>query len=95
VKGVVTMRFMVMGTWNPEQRNDLYKHRVEKGRMIPDNTKVVGEWLDIGGGRQWVVVETDANVVDCFLWASRYSNLCDYEIVPVVEVQDDKGTKFA
>jgi Domain of unknown function (DUF3303) len=89
------MRYMVLGTWSPEQRNGLYQKRVEKGRMLPDKTKVIGEWLDIGGGRQWCLVETEATLAECFIWAGHFSGLADYEVVPVVEVQDDKGTKFA
>jgi len=85
---------MILGTWDPEQRDGIYKQRFEKGRMFPDKVKVIGEWLDMAGGRQWLLVETD-DAIACFQGANLWSNLGNYEAVPVVEVQDDKGTKIA
>jgi Protein of unknown function (DUF3303) len=90
----MAMRFMVQGTWEPEQRDGIYKQRLEKGRMLPDTIKVVSEWMDIAGGRQWLLMEAD-DPIACFMWANHWSNLGSYESVPVVEVQDDKATKIA
>ncbi len=88
------MRFMVTGTWTSEQRNDMYKQRAEKGRMLPENTKLLSEWMEAAGGRVWALVETD-DVMALLQWATAWNNLADYEFVPVVEVLDDKGMKYA
>lgn len=89
MKGEVTMRFMLLGTWDPGQRDGLYRERLKEGRMVPGKSKVIGEWLDVAGGRHWALLETyDAQA--CFHWANSCSKLCTYELVPVVE--DDMAT---
>jgi len=85
---------MVTGTWTSGQRNDMYKQRMEKGRMLPENARLLSEWMEAAGGRVWALIETD-DVMALLQWATAWSNLADYEFVPVVEVLDDKGMKYA
>ncbi len=84
------MRFMLIQTWKPENRDEIAKKRMECGRMAPDGIKVLGEWLDASGGRQIILFEADSSM-DCIKWSNHWSNLGKAECFPVVEVKDDKA----
>jgi hypothetical protein len=53
------MLFMSISTWAPDKRDEILKRRMEKGAMVPDGVKVIGEWVDLGGGRDFVLYESD------------------------------------
>lgn len=84
------MRFMLIQTWEPQQRDQIAKKRMENGRLAPDGIKVLGEWLDASGGRQIMLFEAD-DALSCIKWSNRWSNLGKFECFPVVEVKDDKA----
>ncbi len=78
------MLFMTIFTYKPEKRNEVIKRRLEKGPLVPDGMKVIGEWSDIGGGRVFrlVQVESPAAAISA---TGAWSDLGQYEIVPVME----------
>ena len=53
------MLFMTIYTWEPAQRNELIKRRLEKGLAFPKGLKVIGEWTDLTGGRGFMLFETE------------------------------------
>jgi len=53
------MLFMSISTWAPDKRDEILKRRMEKGSMVPDGVKVIGEWVDLGGSRNFVLYESD------------------------------------
>ena len=61
--------------------------RAEKGPMIPEGMKVLGEWVQVGANRVFRLVEvTDATL---FLAAVHpWSDLTDVETFPVMEVEE-------
>lgn len=78
------MLFMTIYTYEPGQRNEVVKRRQEKGLGFSEGVKVVGEWLDIGGGRGFTLIETNdpkASIESTRMW----SDLMNMEIVPVIE----------
>jgi hypothetical protein len=89
------MRFMTIWTWEPEQRDPMYfGKRVKEGRLAPDGVKVLNEWWDVDGGRALALVESD-DVMAMFQMNNAWSNLCKFDTFPVIEVLDDKGTKWS
>jgi hypothetical protein len=80
------MLFLVLSTWGPDRHNEIAKRVAEKGLMIPEGTKVIGEWTYIGGGRNFRLLEADdANAI--LEGALPWADIANMEIVPVVEVQ--------
>jgi len=87
------MRFILIGTWDPQQRDEVVNKRMQSGRLAPKGITILYEWLDASGGRSIWLIETDS-ARECFKWSLNWSNLCRFEIIPVVEVQDDKACQI-
>ena len=49
------MLIMDILTWEPDQAQAVIKHRGEE--KIPEGLKILGEWVDIAGGRAFRLVE--------------------------------------
>ena len=80
------MLFMDIGTWEPSATPEVIKRAVEKGRQIPEGYKVIGEWTDATGGRNFRLLETDdasSLVVGNIPW----HDIIETEIVPVIEIE--------
>ncbi len=88
------MKFMVIHTWEPHERNEIAKRRMENGLMAPKGIKIVSEWLDAQGARQIILFEADS-AKECFKWLINWGDLGKYDSFPVVEVEDDKATKIS
>ena len=81
------MLFMSIFTYEPEKRDEVIKRRAEKGAMIPEGMKVIGEWSDTSGGRVFRLVEMDDPKIG--LAASlAWSDLGKIEIVPVMATEE-------
>lgn len=88
------MKFISIATWESQQRDDYASKRMEKGRMAPEGIKVLGEWLDVSGGRQIILYEANS-AMNCFNWANRWNKIVTVETFPVLEVKDDKATELS
>jgi hypothetical protein len=88
------MRFMAIWTWEPEQRDPMYQKRTTEGRLLPEGIKPISEWLDVQGGRGFFLCECEDTMA---IWSAcnNWNNIAKWDVFPVVEVQDDKATKFA
>lgn len=53
------MLFVTILTWEPDKRNEIIKRRSEQGAMRAEGIKLIGEWVDVGGGRDVIVYEAD------------------------------------
>ena len=71
-----------------------------KGRMLPEGVVFHVSWVEPGGGRCFQVMEADSTAA-LEPWISRWDDLADFEIVPVLTSQQfwaavpgdrDKGT---
>ena len=81
------MLSMNIYTFEPGQRNELLKRRMEKGMALPEGVKLVGEWTDLGGGRGFLLAESnDPKAV--IAAAMPWSDLMKMEIVPVIEAAE-------
>ena len=53
------MLFMNVYSWDVEKRDEIIARRVEKGRMVPEGVKVLGEWTGIGRNTGFMLFESD------------------------------------
>ena len=82
------MMFMTVFTYPPERRDEVIKRRIDKGSMIPEGVKSLGEWSDMGGGRVFRLTDVATDDLKVLLAASRaWNDLGKVELVPVVETE--------
>ncbi len=77
------MLFMVVETFRNQDARSIYRRLRDKGRMMPDGLKFVGSWVAADRGRCFQLMECD-DVTLLQRWATEWSDLIHFEIVPVV-----------
>ncbi len=78
------MKYMVIETFAPGQREAVYERFREKGRMLPDGLTYVDSWLEKEGDRCFQLMETnDASLFD--RWTESWKDLVRFEIVELGE----------
>ena len=81
------MLFMTIFKYEPQNRDEVVKRRAEKGGMVPEGMKVLGEWSCVKSGLVFRLAETDdsaAMMGATFAW----SDLGTVEIHPVLETEE-------
>lgn len=81
------MLFMVIERFkdgNAELVGERFRHR---GRMLPEGVAYHASWVDPAGARCFQIMET-AHPELLNLWVSRWDDLVDFEIVPVLTSSD-------
>ena len=58
-----------------------------KGRMLPDNVTYHASWMTADGSRCFQLMEAPAQE-SLLPWSSRWDDLVDFEIVPVMTSQE-------
>jgi hypothetical protein len=61
----------------------VYERARERGRMMPDGISYVASWVDANLRRCFQVVECE-DVTQLSLWMKQWSDLVDFEVVPVI-----------
>ena len=59
---------------------------MEKGAMVPDGVKVIGEWVDLSGGRSFMVYEGD-DPKALAKWGLAWNDLIRDEAVVVMDAE--------
>jgi hypothetical protein len=81
------MLFMVIERFkdgNAKAVGERFRH---SGRMLPDGVLYHASWVDPAAARCFQVMEaTDQELVN--VWASRWQDLVDFEVVPVLKSSD-------
>jgi len=65
----------------------VYRRFRDKGRMMPEGLAFVGSWVSADLGRCFQLMECD-DVTLLQRWVVEWSELIDFEIVPVVAGKD-------
>ncbi|MGB7203040.1 MAG: DUF3303 family protein [Pyrinomonadaceae bacterium] len=81
------MLFMVIEHFKDRNPAPVYKRFADKGRMTPDGLNYVNSWIEAGMDRCFQVMETDDPVL-LQEWISKWNDLVDFEVVPVVTSAD-------
>ena len=81
------MLFMTIFNYEPQNRDEVVKRRAEKGGMVPEGMKILGEWSCVKNGQVFRLVDTNDSATmmgATFAW----SDLGTVEIHPVMETED-------
>jgi hypothetical protein len=75
---------MVIEHFRDQNAKAVYARFEEKGRMMPEGLAFVASWVSADLGRCFQVMECD-DVTLLQLWVSAWSDLVEFEIVPVTQ----------
>ena len=81
------MLFMVIERFkdgNPRRIGERFR---EHGRMMPDDVRYVASWIETSGDRCFQLMEAPS-IEALVPWTSRWDDLMDFEIVPVLPSAD-------
>jgi hypothetical protein len=76
------MLFMVIETFRNQDAKAVYRRFKDKGRMTPEGLAFVESWVSADLDRCFQIMEC-ADVTLLQRWAAQWSDLIDFEIVPV------------
>src|SRR5262245_37549432 len=88
------MLFMVIERFKNQDAKAVYARFRDKGRMAPAGLTVHGSWIEPNFDRCFQLMECD----DLRLlqeWTMRWSDLAEFEIVPVSPSKDTAATVYA
>ena len=77
------MQFMVIETFRGQDLRAVYRRFKERGRQTPEGLTFVSSLVSADGGRCFQVMECD-DVTLLQRWVAAWSDLIEFEIVPVV-----------
>lgn len=77
-------RYMVIETFLPGRKNDVYARFHQKGRMLPDGLTYVDSWLEKDGNRCFQLMET-SNPALFDAWFEHWKDLGAIEVVEIGE----------
>ena len=79
---------MVVETFKDGDVGPAGERFAREGRMLPDGVVYEASWLESpGGARCWQVMQApDRATLD--LWIARWSDVMDFEVVPVLTSKD-------
>lgn len=77
------MLFMNIFTWEPEQRNEIIKRRMQ-GQALPEGVKVMGEWVEVGGGRVFRLIDVPDAKLGLAL-ALPWTDIGKLQMIPVMD----------
>lgn len=77
------MLYMIVETFREGDARPVYQRLREHGRLAPDGLRYVASWVTKDLGRCFQVMECDDRQ---FLddWTTRWNDLVDFEIIPVI-----------
>jgi len=81
------MQFMVIETFRNQDAKAVYRRFRDKGRMMPEGLGFVASWVSADLGRCFQVMEC-SDVALLQRWVAEWSDLAEFEIVPVVAGKD-------
>ncbi len=81
------MLFMTIYTWEPSKSDEVIKRRLDIGRGIPEEIKVIGEWHALSGGKGFLLYET-ADPKLSMATTLAWSDLMKFESIPVMDMEE-------
>ena len=81
------MLFMIIERFRDQNAKAIYGRFREKGRLMPDGIGFVDSWVAADLGRCFQVMECD-DITLLQRWVAEWSDLMEFEIVPVVRGKD-------
>jgi len=81
------MLFMVIEQFRNQDAKSVYQRFRQRGRLTPDGLEFVNSWVAADFGRCFQLMEC-SDVTLFQQWVAEWSDLIDFEIVPVVPGQE-------
>jgi hypothetical protein len=81
------MLFMILEKFRNQNAKAVYGRFREKGRLMPDGITFVDSWVSADLGRCFQLMECN-DIVLLQRWVSNWSDLVEFEILPVVQGKD-------
>jgi hypothetical protein len=76
--------YLIVETFKNGDAAPVYGRFCEQGRLAPDGLKYISSWVTRDLSRCYQVMEcADRRLLD--EWMSRWSDLVDFEVIPVIE----------
>lgn len=80
------MLYMVVEKFKNGDAKPVGERFKQMGRMLPEGVAYHASWVEPGGSRCFQIMEADnAGMLDS--WVSRWDDLAEFEIVPVLTSQ--------
>ncbi|MDA4131376.1 MAG: DUF3303 domain-containing protein [Thaumarchaeota archaeon] len=77
------MLFMIIEHYRNRDAKAVYRRFREKGRMMPEEMKYLGSWVEPNFDRCFQVIEcNDESQIQ--KWTSNWEDLIEFEILPVL-----------
>jgi hypothetical protein len=81
------MLFMVIERFRNQDAKSVYRRFHQKGRLLPDGVEFLNSWVAADLGRCFQLMEC-GEIKLLQQWVAEWSDLIDFEIVPVVPGKD-------
>ena len=82
---------MVIERFKDRDAKAIYRRLRDEGRGMPEGLKYVGSWIEANFDRCWQLMECDdARLLQ--RWVAGWSDLIEFEIVPVVPSTEVRAT---
>ena len=81
------MLVMVIESFKNKDPKPIGERFKRNGRMMPEGVVYHASWIDPAAARCFQVMEADS-IDKLEQWASRWADLADFEIVPVLSSQE-------
>jgi Protein of unknown function (DUF3303) len=81
------MLFMVIERFRHGDAKPIGERFKSQGRMLPEGVTYQASWVDSAGSRCFQVMEAP-NPQSLAAWVSRWEDLIDFEIIPVLPSRD-------
>ena len=83
------MLYMVIENFKGRSASRIYQRFDKHGRMTPEGLKYINSWVDAEVTRCFQLMECeDAKILE--EWTEKWSDLVDFEIVPLVSSEEAK-----
>lgn len=88
------MHYMVVEHFRPGAGAAIYARFRSRGRMLPDGVEYLDSWVEQGGTRCFQLMRTaERALLD--RWMAAWSDLVEFEVVPVVSSAEAAGAARA
>jgi Protein of unknown function (DUF3303) len=85
------MLFMIVERFKGRDPKPIYQRLTESGRHMPEGLKYIDSWIEPNFDRCFQLMETsDLRLLQT--WILAWSDLMDFEVVPVVPSKETRAT---
>ncbi|MEQ9098329.1 MAG: DUF3303 family protein [Imperialibacter sp.] len=83
------MNYMIVEKFRPGKVKELYKRFDEKGRLMPEGVTYINSWIDEKVEVCFQLMEAES-MEKLQEWMDAWSDLCEFEVFPVISSADAK-----